>query len=69
MTAKDKILKIENELGLTPKGMAVAMKISTKTFYNKKNEKILDHNFNDQNYTDLQNHLKNILEKITKDEL
>ncbi len=69
MTAKDKILKIENELGLTAKGMAVAMKISTKTFYNKKNEKILDHTFNDQNYEDLLNHLKNILQKITKDEL
>lgn len=61
---KDKILKIESELKLSPAGMAKAMKITTMTYYNKKNAKVIVDSFNEKNYTDLAAYLKKYIENI-----
>lgn len=62
--ASKEILKIQENLGLTAKGMAKAMNVSPSTYLNKKNPKVLDHSFNQKNLDDLKSYLKSYLKKL-----
>lgn len=61
-TPKEKIQKIIDELGVSTEVQAKAMKISVKTVYNKMNDNIQDHSFNEKNYQDLIGYIKEKVE-------
>lgn len=58
MNPREKILKIETDLGMSSAAMARAMKVTAATYRNKKSDKNMDHSFNEKNYRDLVDFLK-----------
>lgn len=58
------ILKIQEDLGMTAKGMSKGMNVAPLTYNKKKNLKTLDHSFNQQNLDDLKSFLKNYVKNL-----
>ena len=54
---KDKIKKLVDDLGISMEMQAKAMNISVKTVYNKWNDKVEDHNFNEKNWQKLKSYV------------
>lgn len=57
MIPKDKIKKLVDDLGISMEMQAKAMNISVKTVYNKWNDKVEDHDFNEKNWQKLKNYV------------
>ena len=55
---KHKVLKVLDEFGMSGKKAAEAMGVTYATFRNKKNDNALGHSFNEKNYQDLINFIK-----------
>lgn len=57
-TLNEKVLKVLDEFGMMHKKAAQAMGITLDTFAKKKSEKVPWHHFNEKNYEDLINFIK-----------
>lgn len=57
MIPRDKIKKLVDDLGISMEMQAKAMNISVKTVYNKWNDKVEDHNFNEKNWQKLKSYV------------
>lgn len=56
---KQKVLKILDDFGMTGSKAAEAMGVTYATFRNKKNDNAKGHSFNEKNYLDLIEFIKN----------
>ncbi len=63
-TPKEKIQKIVDDLGMSPEIQAKAMKVSVQTIYQKRNDKIKRDSFNEKNYLNLLNYIKETIAKF-----
>ena len=57
MIPRDKIKKLVDDLGISMEMQAKAMNISVKTVYNKWNDKVEDHKFNEKNWQKLKSYV------------
>ena len=55
---KEKVLKVLDDFGMSGVKAAEAMGVTYATFRNKKNDNSLGHSFNEKNYQDLVNFIK-----------
>jgi hypothetical protein len=65
MEAKEKIIKILNDFGITGKKAAEAMGITYDTFCSKKNDNNDRHSFNEKNYSDLVGFIKKLAAELS----
>lgn len=54
---KEKIQSIIEKFGISAEIQSKAMKVSVQTIYNKWNEKVAGHSFNEKNYQDFKNYI------------
>ena len=66
MEVKEKVLKILDDFGMTGSKAAEAMSVTYATFRNKKNDNAKSHSFNEKNYLDLVNFIKQKANKLNK---
>lgn len=66
MELDKKIIKIQEDLGLSAGGMAKLMKVSVRVYCNKKNEKVKNDSFNEGNYNNLIENLIKYVDNLKK---
>ena len=64
MTPDKKIKKIIDNLGISTEIQAKAMNLTVQTVYNKQNEKVITDKFNEKNYKNLVNYIKEKIKKL-----
>ena len=64
MTPDKKIKKIIDDLGISTEIQAKAMNVRVQTVYNKQNEKVITDKFNEKNYKNLVNYIKEKIKKL-----